>query len=161
MDRKKYEHQNLENEAAFLWEDICDESRVDRFHKKIVQHSKSVLYGFATVTLVVKTASGILFPIKLSGLAVKSLKGKPRIDMPSEKGADGEWYDHFMPRSGAGRAALTTFVFSDPEVQEAIAEAAAAAQEADESGNAEAEVTAEIQGEQPELRAGNPFAAQA
>ena len=155
MDRIKYEHKNVENEAGFLWEDICDESRVDRFHKKIVPHEKSVLFGYADVTIVIQTKSGVKCPIKLRGLVVKSLKGNPHIDMPAEKGSDGEFYDQFMPRSAALRTVLTTFVFSDPEVQEAIAEAAnAPAETATSSASTDAPETSE----QPTLRAGNPFA---
>lgn len=153
MDRIKYEHQNVENEAALLWEDICEGSRIDRFHQKIVPHEKSVLFGYADVTLVVKTAHGVKFPIKLRGLVVKSLKGKPRVDMPADKGADGEYYDHFMPRSEALRTVLTTFIFNDPEVNQAIEAAAGDPQQAEAPASAP---TGEEQ--RPALSADNPFA---
>jgi DNA-binding cell septation regulator SpoVG len=154
MQRTKYEHQNLADanqEAALLWESICDESRIDRFHRKIVPHAQSVLFGYADVTLVVKTATGVKFPIKLRGIVVKSLKGKAHIDMPSEKGADGEFYDHFMPRSAALRTVLTTLIFADQEVQATLAEAA--------NTPAQAPVSQpEPQVDAPAIRSGNPFA---
>ena len=158
MNRVKYEHANLgDTEAGLLWEDICDESRIDRFHKKIVPHDKSVLFGYADVTLVIKTASGVKCPVKLRGLVVKSLKGNPHIDMPAEKGGDGEFYDHFMPRSAALRTVLTTFVFADEEVQAVIAEAASAPIEGTSTGTSESAESG-TPGEEPSLRAGNPFA---
>jgi len=131
-NRVKYAHTNVDNEAAHLWEDIYSSdqtgtpllSRVDRFHEKIVPHEKSVLFGYADVTLAIRTASGMILPLKLRGIVVKSLKGNPHLDMPAEKGADNEYYDIFMPRSGGFRTVLTTLVFSDPEVQATIAKAA-------------------------------------
>jgi len=154
MTRTKYEHQNRTdiNEPGLLWEALSN-SRVDRFHPKIVVHEKSVLFGYADVTIVVETANGVLCPVKLRGIVVKSLKGKPHIDMPAEKGGNGEFYDIFMPRSAAFRTVLTTLVFSDAEVQATIASAAnAPAESADDAG------TSTPAGEQPALSAGNPFA---
>lgn len=150
MNRTKYEHQSIENEAALLWEDIAETgTRIDRFHQKIVHHEKSVLFGYADVTVVIRTAHGALCPIKLRGLVVKSLKGEPRLDMPAEKGSDGEFYDQFMPRSAALRTVLTTFVFSDPEVQAAVK---AAAQEP-----AGEQPAAGSTGDAPALSPSNPF----
>jgi len=158
MNRVKYEHKSIgATEAGLLWEDICDESRIDRFHAKIVPHEKSVLFGYADVTLVIQTKSGVKCPIKLRGLVVKSLKGNPHIDMPAEKGSDGEFYDQFMPRSAELRTVLTTFIFSDEEVQATVAEAANAPAEGASTASADAGTTG-APSEEPTLRAGNPFA---
>ena len=163
MERTKYQHQAIENEPALLWEDICDETQVDRFYLKIVPREKTVLFGYADVTIVVKTASGVKFPVKLRGIVVKSLKGQPHIDMPAEKGSDGEWYDQFMPRSPAARTVLTTFIFSDPEVQAAVAAAAAARVEGASADDLDEIGTTGAPTERPPLtlRADNPFAKQA
>ena len=126
MDRVKYQHTDRENESALLWESICGESRIDRFHEKIVPHEKSTLFGYADVTIVIATAHGVTCPIKLRGLVVKSLKGRPHIDMPAEKGSDGDYYDQFMPRSAALRTVLTSLIFADPEVQATVQRASAA-----------------------------------
>lgn len=126
MDRIKYAHVDRQDESALLWESIAAESRIDRFHEKIVVHDKSVLFGYADVTVVIATAYGVILPIKLRGIVVKSLKGQPHIDMPAEKGADNQWYDHFMPRSASFRAVLTSLIFADPEVAQTVERAAAA-----------------------------------
>ena len=161
MTRVKYKHENhadTNREAGLLWEDITDLelSRVDRFHPKIVHREKSVLFGYADVTIVVETKRGVLFPIKLRGLVVKSLKGKPHVDMPAEKGADGEFYDQFMPRSSALRTVITSFIHSDPEVQATVAASAEAPIEGPASTSAAG--TTPEPGDEPELRGDNPFA---
>ncbi len=153
MDRTKYQHQDVANESALLWEAIAG-SRVDRFHAKIVPHESSVLFGYADVTLVVKTALGVIFPIKLRGIVVKSLKGNPHIDMPAEKGSDGEYYDIVMPRSAALRAVLTTLIFNDPEVAATIEQAAQLP--AGESTGTSTSPAAPA--EETQFSAGNPFA---
>lgn len=161
MSRTKYDHTALalkdpNQEAALLWEAICDHSKVERFHLNIVQHEKSVLFGYADVTLAIRTVTGVVCPVKLRGIVVKSLKGKAHIDMPADN-AEGskEFYDIFMPRSAALRTVLTMLIFQDPEVIAAIAEAAGQPRETsterpDETGE-----------ERPTLRAGNPFAPKA
>lgn len=128
-DFVKYQHQVVDDEAAKLWEAITDVdgtlSRVDRFHPKFVPHEKSILFGYVDLTLVVKTCiPGIVLPIKLRGLVVKSLKGKAWLDMPAQRGADGEFYDQFMPRSLALRQVLTALVFAHPQVMATIEEVA-------------------------------------
>lgn len=155
MNRTKYVHKSVTNEDALLWEAIS-ESQVDRFHPKIVPHEKSVLFGYADVTLVVKTALGVLFPIKLRGIAVKSLKGKPHVDMPADRGSDGEYYDIFMPRSGALRACLTALIFDDPQVVATI-ELAAQAPAGESTGASDSPAPA-ASAEETQFSAGNPFA---
>ncbi len=154
MDRTKYVHQDVTNESALLWESIAG-SRVDRFHAKIVPHEKSVLFGYADVTLTVKTATGVIFPIKLRGLVVKSLKGRPHVDMPADKGSDGEYYDIFMPRSAALRAVLTALIFDDPEVAATIEQAATAPPAGESTGTSTSPAAGT---EETQFSSGNPFA---
>jgi len=155
-DRIKYQHTDRENEAALLWESICGESRIDRFHEKIVPHEKSTLFGYADVTIVVATAFGVTCPIKLRGLVVKSLKGKAHIDMPAEKGSDGDYYDQFMPRSAALRTVLTTLIVADPEVQ-ATVQRASTAPAASAQPTAAPVAAAAGASATPSFSSGNPF----
>ena len=142
---------------------------MDRFYPNFVPHKNSLYFGRVDVTFVVKTAAGVKFPIKLRGLTVKSIKGKPHVGMFSTEGTDangngtGEWYDQFMPRSAAGRMVWTAFIFADPEIQEFIAstaratEAAAAEAAADAAAAAHADEDEEGAGEAPDFGENNPF----
>ena len=152
MDRVKYAHVDRENESALLWESICGESRIDRFHEKIVPHEKSTLFGYADVTIVIATAHGVTCPIKFRGLVVKSLKGRPHIDMPADKGSDGDFYDQYMPRSKALRTVLTSLIFADPEVQATVQRASAAP-----AATATPTATPVANAPAAALSAGNPF----
>jgi len=161
MDRVKYEHQNHEDvnqEAGLLWAAIIGESRVDRFWANFKKHPKSLFFGHADVTLVVETKTGVKFPIKVRGIAVKTIKGKPNIGMPSEEGKDdagngtGEHYDIVMPRSAALRRVVTTLIFADEAVQATIADAAVRAERESDG----AEPAGEPEG--AELGENNPFA---
>jgi hypothetical protein len=152
-ERAKYKHVKVDQEAALLWEDI-QSTNIDRWHENIVPHEKSVLFGYCDVTLVIRTASGVLCPVKLRGIVVKSLKGNPHLDMPAEKGGDGEYYEHFMPRSAALRTVLTTLIFQDEGVQATIANATEAPADAPAASAAAPAPT----GEPAEFSKGNPFA---
>jgi DNA-binding cell septation regulator SpoVG len=100
--------------AARLW-DRCKIS-LDRFHGKVVKHEKSIFLGYADITL--DAGDGLV--LKMRGVEVKNLKGNPHIDFPSERGADGQYYPQFFPKSAELRAVLTTAIFADERVQSAI-----------------------------------------
>ena len=114
--------------AARLWE-MCDIT-VDRFHAKIVKHDKSIFLGYADITIDIPKLEG--FTLKLRGINVKVLKGEPFLDMPSEKGADGEFYPTYFPKKNELRAVLTTAIFKDQRVLDTIEAAAQAPVEAEE-----------------------------
>jgi len=110
------------NIAATLYESV--RVSIDRFHAHIVCKSKVQLLGFADVSLEVPSVPG--FALKLRGIEVKVLNGKPRIDTPSErsKGAgDAQFYPIYFPKSAEMRAVLTARIFETQEVRNAVATA--------------------------------------
>ncbi len=76
--------------------------------------------GFASAKLVVPQVLGpdkedlILY---VNDIQVKVLNGKPRIDLPQEKGRDGRWYSIVAPGSAATRSALTELIFADAKIR--------------------------------------------
>jgi len=102
-----------QNVASRLWE-ACT-ILVDRFHAKIIPHEKSTFLGYADITLNVSNALPGM-KLKLRGIEVKILKGTQHLDMPTEKGADGQYYPRFFPLSGELRAVLTTAIFRNEQV---------------------------------------------
>jgi hypothetical protein len=122
--RKQYARskQMNSNIAASLYESVS--IVIDRFHTHIVCKSKVQLLGFADVSLEVPSVPG--FALKLRGIEVKVLNGKPRIDTPSErsKGAgDAQFYPIYFPKSAEMRAVLTARIFETQEVSNAVATA--------------------------------------
>jgi hypothetical protein len=110
------------NIAASLYESVS--IVIDRFHAHIVCKSKVQLLGFADVSLEIPSVPG--FALKLRGIEVKVLNGKPRIDTPSErsKGAgDTQFYPIYFPKSAEMRAVLTARIFETQEVCNAVATA--------------------------------------
>jgi hypothetical protein len=110
------------NIAASLYESVS--IVIDRFHAHIVCKSKVQLLGFADVSLEIPSVPG--FALKLRGIEVKVLNGKPRIDTPSErsKGAgDTQFYPIYFPKSAEMRAVLTARIFETQEVSNAVATA--------------------------------------
>ncbi len=165
MERTKYVHKNRTdvNEPKLLWDAIIRFTQIDRFHEKIVHHEKSVLFGYVDLTVVVECIGGVLLPIKLRGIIVKSLKGKFHLDMPAEKGADGVFYAAFMPRSSALRTVLTTFCGKDTEIlatiDTAAEEAAAGVGTGLSTSNSGTDdsLDSETPAGEPTLGADNPF----
>jgi len=113
------------NTAARLWDSLT--VTVDRFAEKVKVHEKSVFLGYADIT-VDATAALPGFKLKLRGVGVKILKGNPYLDMPSEKGADGQYYPRFFPLTGELRTVMTTACFQNEQVNSSMERAAAAAQ---------------------------------
>jgi len=110
------------NIAASLYESV--KVVIDRFHAHIVCKTKVQLLGFADVSLEIPSVPG--FALKLRGIEVKVLNGKPRIDTPSErsKGAgDTQFYPIYFPKSAEMRAVLTARIFETQEVSNAVATA--------------------------------------
>ena len=110
------------NIAASLYESV--KVVIDRFHTHIVCKSKVQLLGFADVSLEIPSVPG--FALKLRGIEVKVLNGKPRIETPSErsKGAgDKQFYPIYFPKSAEMRAVLTARIFETQEVSNAVATA--------------------------------------
>lgn len=114
MENKVNMSTNIDqNIASRLWE-ACSIT-VDRFHAKIMPHEKSTFLGYADIT--VDASAGVPgLKLKLRGIEVKVLKGNNHLDMPSEKGADGQYYPRFFPLTGEFRAVLTTAIFRNPQV---------------------------------------------
>lgn len=102
--------------AARLW-DACS-IELDRFHAKIVKHENSIFLGYADITIRIPQLEG--FALKLRGVEVKNLKGNPHIDFPSERGADGNFYPQFFPKTPEMRAVLTTSIFRDSRIMETV-----------------------------------------
>jgi hypothetical protein len=109
------------NIAASLYESV--RVTIDRFHTHIVCKTKVQLLGFADVSLEIPSVPG--FALKLRGIEVKVLNGKPRIDTPSErgKGTDKAFYPIYFPKSAEMRAVLTARIFETQEVSNAVATA--------------------------------------
>ena len=129
--------------AAKLWETLSIE--LDRFHAKIVKHPNSVFLGYMDVTIEIPKLPG--FALKLRGIELKILKGKPFVDFPSERGADGVYYPQYFPKSAEMRAVLTNVLFADARVQATIE---SAAQVPEETGDDEGT-------EGTQANADNPF----
>ena len=108
--------------AARLWA-ACTIT-MDRFHAKIVKHEKSIFLGYADITLTIPSLEG--FALKMRGVEAKVLKGNQHIDFPSERGADGQFYPQFFPKSAEMRAVLTTAIFQDQRVLDTVEAAAQA-----------------------------------
>ena len=125
--------------AAKLWDALT--ITIDRFHGKIVVHPNSVFLGYADVTLSIPSLPG--FALKLRGIEVKNLKGNAHIDFPSERGADGEFYPQFFPKSAEMRAVLTTAMFADQRIMDTVEAAATAPPEADSGAADPVEATAD------------------
>ncbi len=111
---------NFKQLCARLWNDFAPHTTIDRFHPKLAIHPKSTFLGYADVTLGFKTACGHVTQWKLRGIEVKLLNGKQHLDMPSERSSDGNYYPQFFPKTPADRVVLTTMVFTDARVIEAI-----------------------------------------
>ncbi len=116
--------------AAKLWDAVV--ITMERFHAKIVVHEKSTFLGYADITL---TAPGLPgFSLKMRGIEAKILKGNMYIDFPSERGADGNFYPQFFPKTAEMRAVLTSAIFADQRVLDTVESAAQAP--ADEQASA-------------------------
>lgn len=94
---------------------------IDRVKAHVKSNPKVEMLGFVDISLTIPSCAG--FALKLRNLEVKILNGKPRIDTPSEKGADGKWYPIFFPLSAETRAVITAKVFGAQEVCNWVAEA--------------------------------------
>ena len=103
--------------AENLW-NACSIT-VDRFHTKVIPHEKSTFLGYADITVDVTAALPGL-KLKLRGIEAKVLKGNNHLDMPSEKGEDGQYYPRFFPLTGELRAVLTAAIFNDGQVSAAV-----------------------------------------
>ncbi len=111
---------NFKQLCGRLWNDFAPYTTIDRFHPKLAIHPKSTFLGYADVTLGFKTACGHIVQWKLRGIEVKLLNGKQHLDMPSERSSDGNYYPQFFPKTPADRVVLTTMIFTDARVTEAI-----------------------------------------
>jgi hypothetical protein len=103
-----------------LWNDFAPHTTIDRFHAKLAIHPKSTFLGYADVTLGFITRCGHVVQWKLRGIEVKLLNGKQHLDMPSERSSDGNYYPQFFPKTPADRVVLTTMVFTNQGVIDAI-----------------------------------------
>ncbi len=103
-----------------LWNDFAPHTTIDRFHAKLAINPKSTFLGYADVTLGFITRCGHVVQWKLRGIEVKLLNGKQHLDMPSERSSDGNYYPQFFPKTPADRVVLTTMVFTNQGVIDAI-----------------------------------------
>jgi hypothetical protein len=80
-----------------------------------VERESCTFLGYADATLVVPSAFGkeLDLKIRIYGIQVKLLNGRPRMDLPQEQGADGKWYSVVRPANGETRKALTDALFAD------------------------------------------------
>jgi hypothetical protein len=93
-----------------------------RFRAHVREHESSVFLGYADATLVVDgvLAEGADLKIRIRGIQVKLLNGKPRIDFPQERGEDGRWYPHLFPKNAETREALTSALLDDRMVRAVV-----------------------------------------
>jgi hypothetical protein len=146
-----------------LWEDFAPHTTIDRFHEKIAVHEKSVFLGYADITLGFLTRCGHIVQWKLRGVEVKMLNGKSHLDMPSDKGADGNYYPQFFPKTPADRVVLTTMVFSAPGIIASVENAAKLIEAGNQSETASEEVAASVDASEIDpnsvgAKTANPFA---
>lgn len=107
--------------AANLWNALT--ISVDRFHAQLKRRENVQFLGFADITVdATRALPGM--KLKLRGIEVKVLKGNPHIDMPSEKGQDGQYYPRYFPLTGELRAVLTSAIFQNPGVKAAVEQCA-------------------------------------
>lgn len=111
---------NFKQKCAAIWPAYANNTTIDRFHEKIAVHAKSVFLGYADLTLGLILQGGHVAQWKLRGVEVKMLNGKAHLDMPSDKGADGNYYPQFFPKTAEDREIVTTLVFSSEAVKTAI-----------------------------------------
>jgi DNA-binding cell septation regulator SpoVG len=105
--------------AASIWGNVG--ITVERFTAKIALHEKSQFLGYASVKVEGRPGTPVEgFCFYLNGVGVKILKGNPYVEMPTEKAANGTYYDRFAPGTAETRAVLTTAIFRDENVQAAI-----------------------------------------
>lgn len=111
---------NFTKQCSELWNEMVQNTSLDRFHESITIHEKVVFLGHADVTLGI----GEHFRWKVSGIQVKLLNGKSHLDFPSEKGSDGKYYPMSFPKTAQIRAVLTAMIFQNDEIQKACQNAA-------------------------------------
>ena len=143
---------NFVKRCGELWNVMVGHTTLDRFHENIKVREKSVFLGYADLTIGV----GQLFSWKVRGVSVKLINGKPHLDMPSERGADGKYYPQTFPKTAETRTVLTTVVFSDARIQAAMENAANQAPVSNDASANDAEIPAEIPAAAPQIA--NPFA---
>lgn len=136
---------NFQASCAALWNQLAPHTSIDRFHEKINVREKSIFLGYADITIGV----GPHFSWKVRGVNVKMLNGKAHLDFPSERGADGKYYPQTFPKTAETRKVLTTLVFNDERVKQAMQnaaelQAAAPAEEIPASVEAEAAPAAAV-----------------
>ncbi len=149
-----------------LWVAIAANSAIDAFHEKIYPHAKSIFLGYADITLGIPTVGGHLFVFKVRGFGVKLLNGKPHLDMPQEesKTESGKFFPKAFPKTAIDRHLITTMIFADQRVKDAIERGVAqqvAKLAAEAAGSVSGEELPLIEGE-PELgtvgaSTANPF----
>jgi hypothetical protein len=174
FERIPYDHVLLpaeQEEAARIWEDMkgrpvtfdaegkpiewVNGSTIDRFHENIVHGNGYIMYGYTDLTIALRLHSGVIAPMKIRGVAVKFLKGQPRLDYGGEMGGNDVFYEHYMTRSGPYRAAITAFVFADAEILECIAKTGKSPEQAAGTTAPAADLPLH------EPQEGNPFSKQA
>lgn len=113
---RKEDHQVAEpSKNAPRFEDV-------RFRAHLREHENSTFLGYADATLVVP---GVLaekadLAIRIRGIQVKILNGKPRIDFPQEEAENGRYFPHLFPKSAKSRAALTDALLADRMVHAVV-----------------------------------------
>ncbi len=87
-------------------------------------HSNCTFLGYADATLQIPSGLGkdLDLLLRIRGLQVKVLNGTPRIDFPSERGQDGNYYPLVFPKSAESRTALTDSLLQDEVISAELAE---------------------------------------
>lgn len=80
-------------------------------------HGNCKFLGYADGTVVAEDLR-----LRIRGLQVKILNGKPRIDFLFEKAPNGVLYPICFPKSAETREALTQSLFEHPQISEMIEE---------------------------------------
>jgi len=149
--------------CAALWNVITPGLSIDLFRevRRPSAQRKSILLGFVDITIGLPIP-GITAGVKVRGIAVKLLNGKPHLDFPQEKGSDGKYYPICFPKGEHGgelRQVLTMVVFQRGDVEEAIQRAAeeVAAQPAAPAPAAEVAAQVAAPAPAPSTSVPNPF----
>lgn len=154
---------NFKAKCAAIWPTYANHTTIDRFHEKIAVHAKSVFLGYVDLTLGLILQGGHVAQWKLRGVEVKMLNGKAHLDMPSDKGADGNYYPQFFPKTAEDREIITTLVFSAPAIKQAVENAQRVIDAQSQPEPASTELPASVDAGTPEpgsigATVANPFA---
>ena len=112
------------NIVTQLWNTVT--VTVNRFTEVIKIHDKNTFLGYVDITLESRNTLPDL-KLKIPGIGVRVLKGKPYLCMPGQKGECSKYSPRPFPLSGELRAVITLSIFKQELIMSSIERAAAIA----------------------------------